>query len=42
LHPDHGGSDVYEGEVVMGEPVEPGGEWAEVLELVEASLDTVP
>ena len=30
-----------EGEVVAGEPVEPSGEAAEVLELVEAALDAV-
>lgn len=30
-----------EGEIVVGEPVEPGCEASEVLELVEASLDAV-
>ena len=40
-HPDHGSSDVDEGEVVACQSVEPGGEAAEVLELVEASLDAI-
>ena len=32
---------MHEGEVVAGEPVKPGGEASEVLELVEATLDPV-
>jgi len=40
-HPDHGSGDMDEGEVVAGEPVEPGGEAPEMLELVEATLDAI-
>ena len=40
-HPEHGGGDVGEGQVVSGEPVEPCGEAAEALEPVEAALDAV-
>jgi len=38
---EHGRGDVDEGEVVVRQSDEPGGEAAEVLELVEASLDAI-
>jgi hypothetical protein len=38
---EHGRGDVDEGEVVVRQSVEPGGEAAEVRELVEASLDAI-
>jgi hypothetical protein len=40
-HPEDGGGDVDEGEVVSRQPIEAGGEAAEVIELVEATLDAV-
>ena len=40
-HPEHGGGEVDEGEVVAREPVEACCEAAEVFELVEAALDAV-
>lgn len=39
--PEQGRGYVDEGEVVASEPVEPCGEAAEVLELVEAALDAI-